>query len=581
MGLRIGLTAKLLLTTTLILTTSSVGWTDSREPSRETRYNEVFKENGQVRPNYVKILPAWASRVHRMQEYERQTYDEIKRLGLDSNAINDIPRMVPKDEYDEIRRGVHQRERAIQAFLKDHYSGEKSYAKNGIVPESLVDEIVVRNGEDGYRGRIDGKTPMNFLYGPDLIRGPDGRIRALEDNIGFVGGFGDIVIAQEISERLYPEIERNYDFPKALDFYRRLIDRYSEQAKSFGGKVVVYSDPFITSDSEDARTIELFQKLGLESLTPTSDRRLVYEADGVYVQGPRGEGREKVGFVILNIEHADADPKHPAALEKAILDAAAGFLGDKKERTSKRLRTAVLEALMAYDPVGKDKTSQLATLKYLLRDTAYRVNLTEGSKRAAGIVDAILKGKVGSSYSPGAEFVGDKQMYTFIEDFIRFYLKEEPIIRNVETYMFNRPGTQEVNEEILDKVFGKDRQGRDLKNWVIKPVDGRGGDGIIFGADVKPEDIPAIIEKIKESPQRRQVQRNTPPSVMPGNRIVDMRPLSYSTREGAIVSPVPWSRSATADKSKLINVSSGGAVNAVFVIQKKARRCQELFTLRH
>ncbi|MES2963055.1 MAG: circularly permuted type 2 ATP-grasp protein [Bdellovibrionota bacterium] len=571
----LGSTMKLMMVTAIMFGSISFGLAG---PQDEVRYNEVFDENGQVRPSYQKILPAWASRVHHMTDYERKTYLEIKRGNLDSNAINDLPRMIMKSEYDVIEKGVHQRERAIQAFLKDHYSGTKAYAKRGIVSEALVNEIIIRNGEDGYRNVIDVNTPMNFLYGPDLIRGPDGVMRALEDNIGFVGGFGDIVIAQEITERLYPEIKVHYRYPKAIEWYRQLLTRYSQQAEKFGGKVVMYSDPNITDDSEDKRTNELFEKLGVEVITPTSERRLVFEAGGVYAQGPKGEGREKVGFIVQNIEHADGDLAHPAALEKAILDAAAGFIADKKGRVSKKLRGDVLEALMSYDPVHGDKTSQLANLKYLLRDTAYRVNLSEGSKRAKGLVDAILEGRVGSSYSPGAEFVGDKQMYTHIESFIRFYLNEEPIIKNVETYMFNVAGTQEVDEKVLDKVFGEDRKGRDLKNWVIKPVDGRGGDGIIFGADVRPEQIPAIIERIKESPQRKQVQRNTPPSVMTANRIIDMRPLTYSTRESAIVTPVPWSRSATADKSKLINVSSGGAVNGVFIIRPKPGKCTELFS---
>lgn len=574
--------AKLFLATALVLVATSFAWADSKE----SRYNEVFDENGQVRPHYQKVLPAWAGRVHHMQEYERQTYEEIKRGNRDSNAINDLPRMIPESEYAEIQRGVHQRERAIQAFLKDHYSGEKLYAKKGIVSEEAVNEIIVRNGEHGYKGLLDGNTPMNFLYGPDLIRAPNGRMYALEDNIGFVGGFGDLVIAQDISQRLYPEIAQNYKFPKALSFYRQLLKLYETQAKPFGGKVLMYSDPNITDDSEDARTIELFEKLGVEVVTPTSKRRLSFEADGVYVQGPKAEAREKVGFVVLNLEHADGDLTHPATLEKAILDAAAGFIADKKERVSKSLRQQVLETLMAYDPEHADKTAQLAKLKYLLRETPYRVNLNEGSKRAVGLVDAILSGRVGSSYTPGAEFVGDKQMYTYIEKFIELYLGEEPIIKNVETYMFNKAGTQEVDTNVLDKIFGEDRKGRDLKNWVIKPVDGRGGDGIIFGADVKPADIPKIIAQIEESPQRRLVQRNTPPSLMPGNRIIDTRALTYSTRERAIVSPVPWSRSATADKSKLINVSSGGAVNAVFVVSERGarpspKRCSALFSVVH
>src|SRR5262249_32363405 len=158
-----------------------------------------------------------------------------------------------------------------------------------------------------------------------------------------VGGFGDIVLAQQISERLYPEIAKHYNYPQAIDFYRELVKLYEIQARKFGGKVVMYSDPNITDDSEDFRTKELFELLGIEVLTPTSKRRFAIESDGVYVEDRKGLNRERVGFVVLNLEHADGDLTHPAAKEKAILDSAALFLADKDEDASKKQRRDVLE----------------------------------------------------------------------------------------------------------------------------------------------------------------------------------------------------------------------------------------------
>jgi uncharacterized circularly permuted ATP-grasp superfamily protein len=461
---------------------------------------------------------------------------------------------------------------------------EQAYAKSGIISEDLVNTIIVRNGEDGYQRLLNGQSPMNFLYGPDLIRGPDGIFYALEDNIGFVGGFGDIVLAQEISEQLYPEIAAQYKYIKATSFYDQLFARYREQAKQFGGKVVFYSDENATDDSEEVRTMELFARLGMEVLSPrNTKRRLVYEPDGAYVQDSNGANKEKVGFIVLNLEHADADPTLDATKEKAILDNAAALVADKKTE-EESVRQAVLKKLMSYDPIHGDKVAQLKELRRLLQGTAYRLTWNKGQRQNKGMIDAILNGRVGSSYTPGAEFVGDKQMYTFLEQFIRFYLGEEPIIRNVETYMLNAAGTQQADERILDQIFGTDRKGTNFKNWVIKPVDGRGGDGIIFGSKTSPDEIPGIIERIREAPQKLQAQKNTPPSLMPGNRIIDTRAITYSTKEGAIVSPVPWSRAATADNSLLINVSAGGAVIPVFVVNKKtgasARSCSTVLLSR-
>jgi uncharacterized circularly permuted ATP-grasp superfamily protein len=555
------------------------------QAQQETRYDEVF-DQGQIRPHYQGVVSQWARRVHRMDAYEQQTYDRFKRGKQDSNAVNDLPRMIPKAEYDVIVRGVQQRDRAIQALLHDHYSGAKEYAKAGIIPEDVVQAIITRSGEDGYQSLIDGNSSMNYLYGPDLIRGPDGQFYVLEDNIGFVGGFGDIVLAQEISEELYPEIADQYKYTKAIEFYQRLLVKYQQQAQEFGGgKVVFYSDPNATDDSEEVRTMELFQRLGVEVLSPQSKRQLVYQDDGVYVQNIKGGPRQKVGFIVLNLEHSDADLSIDATKEKAILDSAAGAVSSKDD-VSDKLRQKIREKLMAYDPTRPDKQAQLKELKKMLDGTPYGVTVNKTRRLNKGLMEAILKRKVGSSYSPGVEWVGDKQMYTFLPDCIRFFLHEEPILKNVETYMMNIPGTNKINEDILDKVFGKNRKGADLSNWVIKPVDGRGGDGIIFGSQTEAKDIPGIIKRLRESPQKIQAQRNTPPSLFPGNRIIDTRAITYSTKQGAIVSPVPWSRAANADKSRLINVSAGGAVIPVFVIEDKgkavssgARMCSDLLLL--
>ena len=62
----------------------------------------------------------------------------------------------------------------------------------------------------------------------------------------------------------------------------------------------------------------------------------------------------------------------------------------------------------------------------------------------------------------------DKLIYTYLPDLIRYYLGEEPILRNVDTW---RLGDADHREEVLDR----------LDELVLKPVDGSGGKGIVIG----------------------------------------------------------------------------------------------------
>ena len=62
----------------------------------------------------------------------------------------------------------------------------------------------------------------------------------------------------------------------------------------------------------------------------------------------------------------------------------------------------------------------------------------------------------------------DKLVYTYVPDLIRYYLGEEPILRNVDTWRLEEP---DALEEVLDR----------LDELVVKPVDGSGGKGLVVG----------------------------------------------------------------------------------------------------
>ena len=85
-----------------------------------------------------------------------------------------------------------------------------------------------------------------------------------------------------------------------------------------------------------------------------------------------------------------------------------------------------------------------------------------------GLVNAARHGTVTIANGIGNGVADDKLIYTYMPDLIRYYLGEEPILENVESYRLEDP-------DVLDWVLGE------VGNLVLKPVDGAGGAGIVIG----------------------------------------------------------------------------------------------------
>jgi uncharacterized circularly permuted ATP-grasp superfamily protein len=87
----------------------------------------------------------------------------------------------------------------------------------------------------------------------------------------------------------------------------------------------------------------------------------------------------------------------------------------------------------------------------------------------AGLLNAARAGRVTIANAVGNGVADDKLLYTYVPDLIRYYLDEEPLLPNVDTYRLDEPGVLE--DEVLPR----------LPELVLKPVDGAGGAGIVIG----------------------------------------------------------------------------------------------------
>ena len=176
-----------------------------------------------------------------------------------------------------------------------------------------------------------------------------------------------------------------------------------------------------------------------------------------------------------------------------------------------------------------------------------------------GLLKVMSKGRVAVANAPGTGLADDKLIYTFVPEMIKYYLKEEPLIKNVKTYLCAR-------ESDLDFVLDN------LKDLVVKSVSEAGGYGMLIGPHSSQIEIDNFSAKIKANPRNYIAQPtldlSTVPSLSDGEVYpchVDLRP--YVLRgKNTWVSPGGLTRVALKRDSLIVNSSQGGGCKDTWVV---------------
>src|SRR5690625_3465337 len=140
-----------------------------------------------------------------------------------------------------------------------------------------------------------------------------------------------------------------------------------------------------------------------------------------------------------------------------------------------------------------------------------------------GLVRSILAGNVVVANAIGNGVADDKLTYTYLPELTRYYLGQEPILPNVDTWRLEDPDSL---AEVLDR----------LDELVVKPVDGSGGKGIVIGPAADRNELEALRERLLADPRgwiaQPLVQLSTVPTLVedgPEPRHVDLRPFALNS----------------------------------------------------
>ncbi|MGD9961302.1 circularly permuted type 2 ATP-grasp protein [Nocardioides sp.] len=177
-----------------------------------------------------------------------------------------------------------------------------------------------------------------------------------------------------------------------------------------------------------------------------------------------------------------------------------------------------------------------------------------------GLVDAARAGNVTLANAIGNGIADDKLVYTYMPDIIRYYLSEEPVLKNVDTW---RLGDDDARAEVLDR----------LDELVLKPVDGSGGKGIVIGPKATAAELDQLRKQVLADPRawiaQPVVQLSTVPTYVEGKmgpRHVDLRPFAVNDGSKVWVLPGGLTRVALAEGELIVNSSRGGGSKDTWVL---------------
>jgi uncharacterized circularly permuted ATP-grasp superfamily protein len=400
-----------------------------------------------------------------------------------------IPRIITASEWDFIDRGIKQRLRALNLFLRDVYH-EQFILKDGVVPTELVYSC------PHYLREMQGVNVPHDIYvhiaGIDLIRDYDGTFYVLEDNLRTPSGVSYMIENREITKRIFPDlIPQNHvrpvtQYPNIL--YKNLK---ALSPRKISNPNVVLLTPGIYNSAYFEHTT-LARLMGIELV---EGRDLVVENHKVYMKTTAG--LQQVDVIYRRVDDHFLDP-------------------------------------LVFEP-----SSVLGV---------------------SGLLSAYRKGNVAIVNSIGNGVADDKAIYVYVPDMIRYYLNEEPILKNVPTYQ-------------LEKIDEREHVLKNINKMVVKKTNESGGYGMLMGHAATDEEISRYITEILKDPRQfiaqPVVSLSTAPCYIKDKvqpRRIDLRPFALCGPDGIEIVPGGLTRVALKEGSLVVNSSQGGGSKDTWVL---------------
>ena len=186
----------------------------------------------------------------------------------------------------------------------------------------------------------------------------------------------------------------------------------------------------------------------------------------------------------------------------------------------------------------------------------------EGEPTALGaaLLGPCRSGKVACVNAPGSGIGDDKLVHAYVEEMVRFYLDEVPVLGSVETYDLGIPENREA-------ALGR------MDDLVFKPRGEMGGEGVVVWSEADVDERAEVRRALENHPEdriaQRRVQLSCHPTLREGRlrpRRVDLRPyvIRVAVEREHVVPGL--SRVALDEGSLIVNSSRGGGVKDTWLV---------------
>jgi uncharacterized circularly permuted ATP-grasp superfamily protein len=466
-------------------------------------FDEMLGPDGALRPAY-KELALWLKETPPdALEYRRKEAELLfRRIGITFAVYGDaeaqerlipfdvVPRIISAREWALLEKGLKQRVKALNLFLRDIYHGRDILRAN-LIPDDLIFQNPV------FRPEMNGQSVPHDIYvhiaGVDIVRVDAEQFYVLEDNARTPSGVSYMLENREIMMRLFPDLFARHRVAPVENYPDALLAALRSVAPdtAAGEPSVALLTPGIYNSAYYEHSF-LADKLGIELV---EGRDLVVKNEEVFMRTTEGLKRVDVMYRRLDDD----------------------FL----------------------DPLTFRPDSMLGV---------------------PGLMSAYMAGNITLANAVGTGISDDKAVYSYMPEIVRFYLSEEPILKNVPTWRCREPKDLTYVLEHLHEL-------------VVKEVHGSGGYGMLIGPASTREMIAAFRDKLKAHPEGFIAQPTLALSTCPiatetglASRHVDLRPFVLTGREHTTIVPGGLTRVALKEGSLVVNSSQGGGTKDTWVL---------------
>jgi uncharacterized circularly permuted ATP-grasp superfamily protein len=466
-------------------------------------FDEMFGPDGALRPAY-KELDLWLKETPPdALEYRRKEAELLfRRIGITFAVYGEaeaqerlipfdvVPRIISAKEWTLLEKGLKQRVKALNLFLRDIYHGRDILRANAI-PEDLIFQNPV------FRPEMNGQDVPHDIYvhiaGVDIVRVDANEFYVLEDNARTPSGVSYMLENREIMMRLFPDLFARHRVAPVENYPDTLLSVLRSVApdRTPGEPSVALLTPGIYNSAYYEHSF-LADKLGIELV---EGRDLIVKNEEVYMRTT--EGLKRIDVMYRRLDDDFLDP-------------------------------------LAFRP--------------------------DSMLGVPGLMSAYAAGNITLANAVGTGISDDKAVYSYMPEIVRFYLSEEPILKNVPTWRCR---------EKKDLTYVLEH----LHELVVKEVHGSGGYGMLIGPASTKEMIASFRDKLKANPEGFIAQPTLALSTCPiateqglASRHVDLRPFVLTGREHTTIVPGGLTRVALKEGSLVVNSSQGGGTKDTWVL---------------